>query len=55
MARARHHTTTRRKERVDLPLGFGAKLRSTRRGREHVREKDTRLVRVLLVISYIGL
>jgi hypothetical protein len=32
--RVRHHATTRRKERVESPLGFREKLRNPRMGRE---------------------
>lgn len=53
--RVRHHANTRRKERVELPLGFREKPRNSMRGRENLRDKITRLIRVLCAISCLGL
>jgi hypothetical protein len=47
--RVKHHAITRRKERVELPLGFREKLRNPRREEEREKRggKATRLFRVL--------
>jgi hypothetical protein len=47
--KVRHHTTMRRKKRVESPFGFKARLRNLRReedGKEREGDNDTMLIRV---------
>ena len=61
--RLSHHATARRKEKVESvldfrkesTLGFRENLKNLRIGGGNIREKFARLVRVLLVISHLGL
>jgi len=56
--RVRYTATARRKEGVELPLGFMVKPRKSRieeERKKRERRKETRSVRILLLIFYLGL
>jgi hypothetical protein len=55
MVRVKYHGTTRWKETWSLHSILGKKNRNTQKAKKNKRGNSTKLVTVLLLISYLGL